>query len=79
MQPQIAWLSKKSCQLQGAKPTSAFYGDIIDYTPDDIPDSYWHEFKYYRHQPDWLHQAAAKAGVQMEILGQLRPCFASVN
>ncbi len=29
------------------KPTSVFYGDIIDYTPDDIPESYWHEFKYY--------------------------------
>jgi len=24
-----------------------------------------------RHKPGWLHQAAAKAGVQMEILGQL--------
>jgi SAM-dependent methyltransferase len=53
------------------KPTSAFYGDIIDYTPDDIPEAYWHEFKYYRHKPNWLQQAAAKAGVKLEILGQL--------
>lgn len=57
--------------LRRMKPTSVFYGDIVDYKPEDIPESYWHEFKYYRHKPDWLHQVAAKVGVKMEILGQL--------
>lgn len=53
------------------KPASALYGDIIDYNPDDTPEVYWREFKYYRHKPEWLHEVAAKAGLKMEILGQL--------
>jgi SAM-dependent methyltransferase len=53
------------------KPTSVFYGDIIDHKPDDIPAHYWREFKYYRHEPEELRRAAEKAGLEMEVLGQI--------
>jgi hypothetical protein len=33
--------------------------------------STWHEFKFYRHQPDDLKSLAEKAGLHIDILGQI--------
>ena len=53
------------------KPTSAFYGDVIDPRQDDPPPASWHEFKWYRHKLDRLQELSARAGLQMAILGPL--------
>ncbi len=52
-------------------PTSVLYGDIIDYKPQSDPGIYWQEFRFYRHQPDDLQCLAEKAGLHIDILGQL--------
>lgn len=52
------------------KPTSVFFGDIIDYKPPSAPGIYWQEFKYHRHQPEDLESTADNAGLSLTILGQ---------
>ena len=52
------------------KPTSVFFGDIIDYKPQSAPGIYWQEFKYHRHQPEDLKSTADNAGLNLTILGQ---------
>jgi SAM-dependent methyltransferase len=51
--------------------SSVLYGDIIDYKPKWEPCGYWREFKFYRHQPDDLEKIADKAGLRLEVLGQI--------
>jgi SAM-dependent methyltransferase len=53
------------------KPTSVFFGDIIDYKPQSVPTALWQEFKYYRHQPEDLVFMADNAGLNLTILGQI--------
>ena len=53
-------------------PTSVFYGDIdskLEQLPDD--DEPWREFKFYRHQPDWLREEAEQRGMRMEVMGPI--------
>ena len=52
-------------------PSSAFYGDIIDYKPKSNPDAKWQEFKFYRHQPNDLIKIADRVGLNIDILGQI--------
>lgn len=52
-------------------PTSLFYGDILDYRQESIQDCYWKAFKFYQHDPEELEAIANKAGLNLNILGQL--------
>lgn len=52
------------------KPTSLFFGDIVDYRSQSAPGIHWQEFQYYHHQPEDLKSTANNAGLNLAILGQ---------
>jgi SAM-dependent methyltransferase len=52
-------------------PTSVFYGDIIDYNMELEQNANWSGFKFHNHQPNELQEIAGKAGLGMDILGQV--------
>lgn len=52
-------------------PTSACYGDIIDYDIKLDENAHWREFKFHHHQPCDLQEVAEKAGLNMNILGRI--------
>ena len=53
------------------KPHSKFYGDIIGYPNKVRPDSYWHEFSFFLHSPDFLKAVGENYGLKMTNLGKI--------
>jgi len=53
------------------KSGSRFYGDIIGYPNKVGPDSYWHEFSFFLHTPDFLEALGERHGLKMTNLGKI--------